>query len=1061
MLINSRKIEPSRGKQDHIRESSKSRTIFISDIFKEIVIHTYIDIHRYTYRYIIKMVVMYKPSFVKHDANAPIFSIDAHRDSTRFATAGGDQKVKIWSSKCLLNRAMENDCAEPKLLCTIQDHFGPVNCCRFSRNGKYLATASTDSNVLLYELGKGKGKQTFGSTDQPNVENWVNVGKLRGHSSDVIDIAFSPDDKYLASASFDNLVCVWDVEQRQIVATLKGHKSLVKGVAWDPIGKFLSSQGDDKAVIIWRVDDWEKVATITEPYKQSVGATFSMRLCWSPDGKAVTTCNAYKKPSHTASVLERGEWDSKFDFVGHKGPVVAVRFSPGLFKKESSNNSMTTTMTATDNNNNNNNKPKLHTVVACGSQDTKLTIWATNRPKPVCVIKSCFEQSVVDLSWTPDGYSLLACSTDGTVAVFTFEEAEIGCRVSELETEQFFRDTYGSMIGQKKISVLEDPTMVKYAKKQNQANNNTTTTMSNNNKIETIDLTNNNNNGKNSALPQRITAPQQTNIVQQAPIRQQQQQETIASDGRRRIMPMAQQNNENQQFNDGASVVGVKRVAPQAISGGNEPKRLAPMPISGGGSGGQPQRIQPIPTGGQQQQQQQAPVRVGPVPISGGGVGGSTMNNNNNNALLTPPPKQQAVVQVSQQAQQQSQQQQQQQQQQTRSVQQQQQQSISQIIPIAPIPQTLHVKIVTEDAMVQNSFEDQENVSAAPVILECKNDFQRNASEIVCSRSGDELWTDRLDAKCSHITGNSKYSCIALEDGSLQIYTDSGRRQLPTIALEGGKVCFLACVNNSKREDNNGNNSSAETKLLVVTTDASLYVWDLEKDNERCVLESSIASICFNRRDGARISRVSLSEKNLPLVTLSNGVAYAFHEKLKAWAKVADTSFQKSEYVSRLRLGVDADGSSGEVRRLQTSAARLAIGTMASSSMRSSFQTPKRESGRHLEQILQSCKVLGSEKEFKTWLQTYATHLASEFGGTDQRTHFSGAEKQLRELCAELLGSLSKSDEEFEENDDGFILGMRRRDLLRDVVIPALAREGSCQSVVTETIELLENTKKK
>ena len=44
--------------------------------------------------------------------------------------------------------------------------------------------------------------------------------------------------------------------------------------------------------------------------------------------------------------------------------------------------------------------------------------------------------------------------------------------------------------------------------------------------------------------------------------------------------------------------------------------------------------------------------------------------------------------------------------------------------------------------------------------------------------------------------------------------------------------------------------------------------------------------------DGARISRVSLSEKNVPLVTLSNSVTYAFHEKLKAWAKVADLSFQ-------------------------------------------------------------------------------------------------------------------------------------------------------------------------
>ena len=167
--------------------------------------------------------------------------------------------MKVWTTSALLDRNKENDKECPKLLATLADHYGPVNCCRFSKNGRYLATASTDSNIFLYELHEGKGRTMFGSNDEPNVENWSNVGKLKGHQSDVIDIAFSPDDKYLASASYDNLVNVWDVEMKQIVATLKGHQSFVKGVAWDPIGKFLATQGDDKSVIIWRVDDWESV----------------------------------------------------------------------------------------------------------------------------------------------------------------------------------------------------------------------------------------------------------------------------------------------------------------------------------------------------------------------------------------------------------------------------------------------------------------------------------------------------------------------------------------------------------------------------------------------------------------------------------------------------------------------------------------------------------------------------------------------------------------------------------------------------------------------------------
>ena len=209
---------------------------------------------------------------------------------------------------------------------------------------------------------------------------------------------------------------------------LRGHTSFVKGVAWDPIGKFLATQADDKSCIIWRVDDWSIVSRITEPYQASMGATFSLRLCWSPDGKAVTTCNSYKKPVHCASVLERGDWGSKFDFVGHKGPVVAVRFSPALF-----GSSDPAKVSAVP-----------HTVIACGSQDCKLTVWATNRPKPVCIIKTCFTQSVVDLCWSPDGYSLIACSTDGTLAVFTFEAAELGVALTAEAAHAFLAKEYGA-----------------------------------------------------------------------------------------------------------------------------------------------------------------------------------------------------------------------------------------------------------------------------------------------------------------------------------------------------------------------------------------------------------------------------------------------------------------------------------------------------------------------------------------------------------------------------------------------------------------------------------------
>ena len=63
---------------------------------------------------------------------------------------------------------------------------------------------SDDKSVCIYELRGGQGKKTFGSSDAPSVENWKHVHTLRGHAENVLDVAWSTDDKYIASSSVDN-----------------------------------------------------------------------------------------------------------------------------------------------------------------------------------------------------------------------------------------------------------------------------------------------------------------------------------------------------------------------------------------------------------------------------------------------------------------------------------------------------------------------------------------------------------------------------------------------------------------------------------------------------------------------------------------------------------------------------------------------------------------------------------------------------------------------------------------------------------------------------------------
>lgn len=75
------------------------------------------------------MVAVIKPSFVLHedDKSRPgtIFSLDVSPDGARLATAGLDQKIKVWSTEPVLDSDREADEeGTKKLLSTLGSHTG-------------------------------------------------------------------------------------------------------------------------------------------------------------------------------------------------------------------------------------------------------------------------------------------------------------------------------------------------------------------------------------------------------------------------------------------------------------------------------------------------------------------------------------------------------------------------------------------------------------------------------------------------------------------------------------------------------------------------------------------------------------------------------------------------------------------------------------------------------------------------------------------------------------------------------------------------------------------------
>lgn len=680
-----------------------------------------------------------KPSWIRHEG-LQIFSIDIQPGGIRFATGGGDQKIRIWSMKSVA-KDNDSDDSSQRLLATIRDHFGTVNCVRWAHHGRYLASGSDDQVIQIHERKAGTGTSEFGSGEPPDVENWKVVMTLRGHTADVVDLNWSPDDSTLASGSLDNTVHIWSMANGICTAVLRGHSSLVKGVTWDPIGSFIASQSDDKTVIIWRTSDWSLAHRTEGHWSKSLGSTFFRRLAWSPCGHFITTTHGFQKPRHSAPVLERGEWSATFDFLGHNAPVVVVKFNHSMFRKHLSSGQDAKAAPAGWANGASKASSKEHqpyNVIAIGSQDRTITVWTTASARPLFVAKHFFTQSVVDLSWSPDGYSLFACSLDGSVATFHFEAKELGYRLSDAELDELKKNRYGDVRG-RQSNIAESPAQLlleEASAKQSASKKVSSVQQFQSPPKVSTDAPNPSTSVPNQKAPEALpedekkTAGSTADDINKAPRLSSpvKQREYRRPDGRKRIIPEAVGFPSNQDMSNHSQNQGVdfSSLDQRMILGenGTRPSYSASGNCNNCG------------------------VRE---------RSGITARTNISESLVI----QKASAGAGSDG----------------------RLSIEQSGSVVP------GSLASCSSLSIHVFNKKDNEDSLPVRLEAKpversagdmiglgGAFSTKETEITCTRGTETLWSDRISAKVTVLAGNANFWAVGCEDGCLQVYTKCGRR---------------------------------------------------------------------------------------------------------------------------------------------------------------------------------------------------------------------------------------------------------------------------------------------
>eukprot|EP00257_Ricinus_communis_P018816 XP_015577629.1 protein HIRA [Ricinus communis] len=856
-----------------------------------------------------------KPSWVKHEG-MQIFSIDIQPGALRFATGGGDHKVRIWNMKSVSRDLADNEPTQ-RLLATLRDHFGSVNCVRWAKHGRYVASGSDDQVILVHERKPGSGTTEFGSGEPPDVENWKVAMTLRGHTADVVDLNWSPDDSTLASGSLDNTIHIWNMSNGICTAVLRGHSSLVKGVAWDPIGSFIASQSDDKTVIIWRTSDWSLAHRTDGHWAKSLGSTFFRRLGWSPCGHFITTTHGFQKPRHSAPVLERGEWAATFDFLGHNAPIIVVKFNHSMFRRNSANAQEVKSAPvgwANGASKIGGKESQPYNVIAIGSQDRTITVWTTASPRPLFVAKHFFTQSVVDLSWSPDGYSLFACSLDGTVATFHFEIKEIGHRLSDAELDELKRSRYGDVRG-RQANLAESPAQLLLEAAS--AKQSVT-------KKVVLDTQQNQMPAKSSVDLEAITKTSEPQVDDGK------KAVGTSGDGLNKVTTSARISSPVKQ------TVGVPSQQ-ETVTGGVQSQALD-LPLIASTQGKDVNGVVPADAGRPEGSLRGTFVRSSGLKDRSGVTARATITESLVIEKVPGSSSRDGSINVEQ----------------SGSV----KASSSSSSHTMPLSIRVFDKKVGEDT-VPICLEARSREHAVNDIIGVGNASMMKETEVVCTKGAQTLWSDRISGKVTVLAGNANFWAVGCEDGCLQVYTKCGRRAMPTMMM-GSAATFVDC--------------DECWKLLLVTRKGSLYVWDLL--NQNCLLQDSLASLIASDPSSSakgtiKVISAKLSKSGSPLVVLATRHAFLFDTSLMCWLRVADDCFPASNFSSSWNLG---SNQSGELAALQVDVRKY----LARKPGWSRVTDDGVQTRAHLEAQLASSLALKSPNEYRQCLLSYIRFLARE-----------------------------------------------------------------------------------
>jgi WD40 repeat protein len=275
-------------------------------------------------------------------------------------------------------------------------HTDAVNHVAFSPNGKYLLTASTDKTALLWDIKRR-----------------IPIKSFNRHSQAVSYAGFSPDGSKIITTSMDNIASLWDLKSGKRLKKLLGHKKGILNAAFSPDGDYVATAGGGGKVRIWSVSDGQLVKVLQGHNKAVLHIAFN--------GDTILTTSLDK----TVRLWNFKNGNLLNTLIGHEYGVYYASFSPDGSK------------------------------IVTASMDNTARLWSDNG-ELLHILKG-HTAGIFHAAFSPSGLDIVTSSMDNTIRLWSVKTGKV--KQVFFGHKDWVSQTRFNLDGSKLISASKDKTV--------------------------------------------------------------------------------------------------------------------------------------------------------------------------------------------------------------------------------------------------------------------------------------------------------------------------------------------------------------------------------------------------------------------------------------------------------------------------------------------------------------------------------------------------------------------------------------------------------------------------